>query len=212
MAKANTGKATRTPATIDVKEAGQRLADTIARALKGYERGREGIQKAAIACLVHAFNHADYSHSLLLIEGLGDSNGKAMRLWFEKFGGFSYDLENRKVAGWKGKKHIEEHMDAARGKPWYTMTPPNAFTGASFEDDLRKVLKRYSDFRAKIANGKLSEADRQKINFEVSQGAIDTLLSMCNFEVIDGTLRHNPPITAEVTPAEKVEQPQVKAA
>lgn len=203
MATAKTVKTVKTPAIQAAKGAEHadsvKLSEMITKALRAYEKGRDGIQKAALAVLLHARRYKDYSASLTLITGLSDSNGKAMRLWFEKFGGFKYDLEAQKCAGWEGVKHIEDNFEVARGKPWYTMTPPNAFAGASFEEDIRKVLTKYNKLREKASNGKLSDADKAKIDFHVSAEAINTLMKMCNFEILGDKLVDTSPVQTDGT-------------
>ena len=168
---------------VSAAEATKRLHMAIDSALKGYHRGREGIQKALVAIIVHAFHHGDYTSADRLLAGLNDGNGKSCRMWLEKFGGLTFDLDAGKVSGWTGKAHIEANMEAGRAKPWYTMTPPNTFQPVSLKGDLLKVLERHNKLRAEMAKGTMSAEKRAKIDETVDRATVDMLLSFLNFQV-----------------------------
>jgi len=83
----------------------------VANAIKGYQKGRNGVQNAAVNILIHAYQHGDYSQAEVLCEGVGS---KTLVKWFEDFGGLIQG-ENGGFTGWKGKSHIEKSLTPVKG-------------------------------------------------------------------------------------------------
>jgi hypothetical protein len=89
----------------------ENIKDCVDKAIKGYQKGRNGVQNAAVNVLIHAAKTGDYTEASRLCEGVGN---KSLVSWFEDFGGLT--VEGKSFKGWKGAEYIRKNLTPAKGE------------------------------------------------------------------------------------------------
>lgn len=155
----------------------------IGKAVKAVVKARESVQIAAVAILIHAEKHGDWTKANDLVLGLGNTvNGKALVEWFVKFGGLTVSEGEGKFIGWQGAEHIRANFQDAKAKMWWELKPQSPFKGFDLEAALQKVISDYNKHTKKLDS--LSEEDKAKVKTTVNDATIKAVLSLCNFETI----------------------------
>lgn len=163
--------------TKDVKE----LDKLITSAVSSAKTMRSKIQIAAVAILIHAEKHGDYTKANDLVNGLGHGvNGRALVQWFTKFGGLSVD--KNQFSGWNGKEYIRDNFDDAKSTMWWEFKKQNAFAGHNLEQELKRIIKRSLAMKKKVSG--MTQEEQEKVNLNVSDATINAILNLCNFEAI----------------------------
>ena len=85
----------------------------VQRAVANYQKGRRGVQNAAVLVLIHAQKHGDYSQAQVLCEGVGS---KQLVEWFKDFGGLKVNEETKSFDGWSGADHIAKSLTPKKGE------------------------------------------------------------------------------------------------
>ena len=153
-----------------------------ASAIRSVTKARVQVQIAAVATIRHAFEHGDWTYAQRLVDGLGNTvNGAALVEWFAKYGGLTVE-DGKGFSGWKGKDHIEANFNEAKAEMWWDLRKQNPYSGYSLETALQKVIADHAAAQKKLA--KLSEEDKQKVQFQVNDETIQAVLKLCNFDVI----------------------------
>lgn len=157
----------------------QHLDELCGRAFKSVKQARIDVQIAAVAVLMHAHKCGDWTKANYLVQGLGNTiNGQSLVAWFIKYGGLKPCEETQQFIGWSGKEHIQANFQEAKKKLWWEERKPNAFKGFDLEEQLNRLLKRYQN----ALNKAESEEDKEKVNAQVSEQTIQSLLKLTNFE------------------------------
>lgn len=167
---------------VSPKDAAQ--VDTlIGKAVKSVAKARVDVQVAAVAILMHAEKHGDWTKANDLVNGLGNTiNGAALVEWFCQFGGLTVDQEQEQFGGWSGADHIREHFQAAKAKMWWELKQKSPFKGWDLEAALAKVVADHAKVTKSMAN--LSDEDKAKIKLTVNDATIKAVIGLCNFEAI----------------------------
>lgn len=145
----------------------------IEEAIVSLKTMRQRVQIAAVAVLMHAEKHGDYSKAQVLVEGLGNGINKAsLQKWFVDFGGLAIDEESGNFSGWKGKEYIREQFENAKTTAWWEMKQAPAYKGFDLKAELGKVVER-----AEKALDKLNKIEKEcgpdSEEFEQAQAKID---------------------------------------
>jgi len=118
---------------------------------------REKVQVAAVAILMHAEKHGDYTKANELVDGMGDGvNCAGLVEWFKKYGGLVVDEENKCFGGWSGAEYIRDNFKEAKASGWWELKKQSPWKGFDLEAELEKLLKRAQD-----ANKKLAKAEQE---------------------------------------------------
>lgn len=132
---------------------------------------RAKVQVAAVAVLIHAEKHGDYTKANDLVNGLGDGvNGAALVEWFCKFGGLKVDTETPEngFTGWNGKEHIRANFSSAKAEMWWNLKKSSPWAGFNDIEAAKKVLTGYSNalkkVRAAEVEGDDAKAEELKAN------------------------------------------------
>jgi hypothetical protein len=129
-------------------------------AVKGYQKGRRGVQSAAVAVLLHAEKHGDYSQAEVLCEGVGN---KSLIKWFEDFGGLIVNPETKSFGGWKGANHInQKRFEAAKEQMYWEYKAENIWGG---HDDLKIAKALITKHNAAVKHLEESPDDADKVSF-----------------------------------------------
>ena len=117
----------------------------IATAIKSVKRGRVDVQKAAIAVLVHSYQHGDYSKANELVTGLGNSvNATSLVAFFVEYGGLTVDEEAQCFNGWNGKAYIADKLEDAKDTMWWKLKKANPFKGFNLNGQLVSLVSSYN--------------------------------------------------------------------
>jgi len=105
-------------------------------------RAESHVQVAAIAVLIHAAKHGDYSKAGVLVSTVTDNGGLSSSLvkWFAKFGGLTGD--DKGFTGWQGADHIKNNLDEAKATMWSKFKPANPYAGLDLKVELVKLVNR----------------------------------------------------------------------
>jgi hypothetical protein len=152
-------------------------------AIRAASKAREAVQVAAVAILIHAGKHGDWTKANVLVEGLGNTiNGQALVAWFITFGGLQVNTEGTAFGSWAGAEHIKNNLDAAKGKMWWELRKQNAFAGYNATDTIMKFVRHHKELQKKIAG--MKPEDASKISFVISDEAMLAVLNLVDFEHI----------------------------
>lgn len=169
---------------IQPKDAAQ-VDSLIGKAVKSVNKARVDVQIAAIAILMHAEKHGDWTKANDLVHGLGNTiNGKALVEWFVVYGGLTIDEEQGQFNGWSKAEYIKGKFQDAKAKMWWELKVQSPFKGFDLEAALLKVCKDHAAVVAKMAN--MPEEDQKKVKLLVNDSTIKAVLGLCNFEAILG--------------------------
>lgn len=167
---------------VSPKDAAQ-VDGLIGKAVKSVAKARVDVQIAAVAILMHAEKHGDWTKANDLVKGLGNTiNGAALVEWFCQYGGLTIDEDNDCFGGWSGADHIRDNFQAAKGKMWWELKQKSPFKGFDLDAALAKVVADHAKAVKAMAN--LSEEDKAKVKLVVNDATIKSVLGLCNFEAI----------------------------
>ena len=167
---------------IQPKDAVQ-VDSLIGKAVKSVNKARVDVQIAAVAILMHAEKHGDWTKANDLVKGLGNTiNGKALVEWFVVYGGLVVDPEADQFSGWTSAQHIRDKFQDAKSKMWWELKVQSPFKGFDLEAALLKVCKDHAAVVAKMAA--MPEEDQKKVKLIVNDSTIKAVLGLCNFEAI----------------------------
>jgi len=133
------------------------------------------IQAAAVACLMHAVAHGDWTKCQSLTSRLATSLSKGMRLtslvaWFRKYGGMlteddmSTDKTGEGFVDWKGAEYIRANFEAAKNEKWFdTKKAPDPYKGFDLQAGIVNLIKQ-AEKAAKKAAGATDAASLVKID------------------------------------------------
>lgn len=129
------------------------------------------IQNVAVAILLHAYQHGDWTRCNTLVHGLPDGiKRKALVEWFVKFGGLVIDEGAKEFTSWKGKEHVKANFNEAKAVMWWTFAPEKPFAGFDLKAELEKLLNKATKAQATAAKlrqeGKAEEADKVQVQPE----------------------------------------------
>ena len=119
------------------------LADVdkcITSAHESYQTTRNKVQVAAVAVLLHAYNHGDYSKANTLIEGLQGLNQAALVEFFVQFGGFTVSEDETGFTGWSGKDHLNDNFQAAKDTMWWDLKVQKPWMGFNLNAAIQLVI------------------------------------------------------------------------
>lgn len=112
------------------------------------------IQAAAIACLMHAVKHGDWTKCQSLTNRLANSLSKGIRVtslvaWFTKYGGLlTADSADTTAVGegfvdWRGAEFIRENFEMAKREKWYeAKKAPDPFKGFDLKAGIMALVKQ----------------------------------------------------------------------
>ena len=134
---------------------------------------REKAQVAAVAVLMHAEKHGDYSKANVLVEGMGQGvQASALVKWFVEFGGLVVDnvedaegKTKKAFTGWKGKDYIRANFEKAKTTAWWSFHKADPFKGFDFASELGKLLARADKAMSKIDDAAKAgdEAEKERL-------------------------------------------------
>jgi hypothetical protein len=181
------------------------LNKLIDSSIRSAVKAREAVQIAAVAILIHAAKHGDWTKANVLVDGLGNTiNGAALVEWFIRFGGLSVNTEGTAFGSWAGVDHIKANLEAGKDKMWWELRKQNAFAGYNATDAVMKFVKHHKDLQKKIAG--MRPEDAGKISFIISDEAMLAVLSLVNFEHIV-QVKHEADAAAEAPAADANDRP-----
>lgn len=167
---------------VQPKDAAQ-VDSLIGKAVKSINKARVDVQIAAVAILMHAEKHGDWTKANDLVKGLGNTiNGKVLVKWFVAYGGLVVDAEAEQFSGWTSAQHIRDNFQGAKDKMWWELKSPSPFKGFDLEAALLKVCKDHAAVVKKMQE--MPEEDQKKVKLIVNDSTIQAVLGLCNFEAI----------------------------
>jgi hypothetical protein len=126
-----------TAPTMTVKQ----MDTAIAAAIESSKSLQGQIQDVAVAIMLHAYKHGDYTRAQLLVDGLGEGvRRKALVEWFHK-SGLDVSEKDGLFTGFKSKV-MEKNWSELLATPWYKMKPENPFSGFDLDAELSRLIKR----------------------------------------------------------------------
>lgn len=162
----------------------------ISKAIHSAGTARQAIQDAAIAILVHALHHSDYSGAGRLVQGLKDKGVRrdALVLFFQGYGGLIVNDNpetrgDKPFSGWLGKEYIKEHLEKAKTTYWDSVKEDkDPFETFDLNEALEKLIKKAERVTKKIVKGNfhgkatfnLNPALLEQINALSKQDNVDT--------------------------------------
>lgn len=172
-------------AQISAKKTNQ-LIDT---AIKSAGSTRKAIQEAAIAILVHALHHSDYSGAGRLVQGLKDKGVRrdALVLYFQGYGGLivNEDKEtqaDKPFSGWFGKEHIREHLEQAKATYWDSVKKEaDPFENFDLNVELAKLIKKAERVTKKVVQGNF----QGKAAFTLDNSLLDQLNAISKLDNVN---------------------------
>ncbi|MNZ93562.1 hypothetical protein D3C78_1126340 [compost metagenome] len=157
----------------------------IGKAVRSVQKARVDVQIAAVAILIHAEKHGDWTKANDLVTGLGNTiNGKALVEWFVVYGGLVIDEEAAAFTGWNGAEHIKERFQEAKAKMWWDLKQTNPFKGFDLEAALKKVISDHERVTKKMDT--MTDEEKAKVKTQVNADTIQAVMKLCNFEAIVG--------------------------
>lgn len=135
------------------------VKETVKSAIQGYQKGRRGVQNAAVSVLVHALNHGDYSQAQVLCDGVGN---KSLVKFFEDFGGLLVNAESSSFEGWRGADHIGKNLEAAKKQMYWEYKAENIWAG---HDDLKAAKSLISKHNAAVKRLEKEPENADKVSF-----------------------------------------------
>ncbi|QYW05812.1 coil containing protein [Vibrio phage vB_VpaP_G1] len=155
--KANPFKATMTAAQMD-----KSIKDVCERS----KTLQDDVQEVAVAIMLHAYNHGDFTRAQALVTGLGKGiRAKALVDWFHKAG---LNVGDNGFNGFN-KKVMEKNWEVCKKNPWYTMKPENPFSGFDLDAELTRLIERAE--KAIQKNNALPEDAERPENFKMNVSA-----------------------------------------
>lgn len=133
------------------------------------------IQTAAVACLIHAVAHGDWTKCQTLTNRLASALSKGMRsqslvAWFVKYGGLltSDSLDTDKTGegfvDWRGADFIRENFEAAKSEKWFdAKKAADPFKGFDLQAGIANLI-RQAEKAAKKATATPDAAASVKID------------------------------------------------
>jgi hypothetical protein len=163
----------------DAKEL-ERLQD---QAIRATVKARESVQIAAVATLIHAAKHGDWTGANRLTEGLGNTiNGQALVKFFVDFGGLTINADESGFGGWAGADFIREHLDAAKAKMWWELRKVNPFAGYNADVELKKFVDKFAKMRKQLPG--LPNEEATKVSFIINEDTMRAVMHLVPFEEI----------------------------
>lgn len=139
-------------------------------------KGRDAIQAASVAILIHAEKCGDYTKANTLVKGLPDSIRKdSLVQWFVVYGGLvlpdddGLDADGQATAddafcGWSGASHIKENFEKAKGTYWDTVKkPPNPWKGFDLDAEIANLVKKANIAMKKHGASPDTKVDKSKL-------------------------------------------------
>lgn len=172
---------------IDPKNEAE-LSKLIDTSIRTTAKARESVQVAAVAILLHAAKHGDWTKANVLVEGLGDTiNGQALVKFFVDFGGLTVNPEGTAFGGWNGVDHIKANLDMAKEKMWWTLRKVNPFAGYNADAELMRFVERFRKTSKQVAG--MKPEDQAKVSLIVRDETMKAVLQLVNFEHIVQVMR-----------------------
>ena len=158
------------------------LADIQGKAVRGVNRGRDLVQIALVATMLHARNTGDWRSANDFVAALGNSvNGRAVVDWLVQFVGLKVSEDGKSFDAWSGPEYIKENLNKAKDTMWWNLKVANPFKGYSLEAALQALIKRHESVVAKASE----DAEAAKlVNVEVNDATIRQVLALCHFDAI----------------------------
>lgn len=101
---------------------------------------QDDIQTVAVAIMLHAYAHGDYTRAQSLVDGLGKGiRAKALVDWFHKAG---LNFEQDKGFTGFNPAVMVKNFDFCKENKWYTMKPENPFAGFDLDAELAKLIAK----------------------------------------------------------------------
>ena len=176
------------------------LDKLINNSIRSVQKAREHVQIAAVAVLLHAAKHGDWTKANVLVEGLGSTvNGQALVKFFVDYGGLTTNAESSAFGGWQGAEYIREHLDAAKEKMWWDLRKVNPFAGYNADTELNRFVEKHRKMVKTIAG--LTPEDQGKVSFIISDKTMAAVLSLVDFEHIVAVVREEREHEAEAAEA-----------
>lgn len=123
--------------TMTVKQ----MDAAIAAAIESSKSLQAQIQDVAVAIMLHAFKHGDYTRAQTLVDGLGEGvRRKALVEWFHK-AGLDVSEKDGLFVGFKPAV-MQKNWEELLSTPWYKMKPENPFSGFDLDAELARLIKR----------------------------------------------------------------------
>jgi hypothetical protein len=142
------------------------IKSVVANAVKGYQKGRRGVQIAAVNVLLHAARHGDYTQAQVLCEGVGN---KSLVKWFEDFGGLIVNPETKSFGGWKGAGYITDadekgnsRFTKCKAQMYWEYKAENIWAG---HDDLKAAKALLNKHNQAVKHVENAPADAGKVSF-----------------------------------------------
>lgn len=173
----------------NAKDSAKKTNQLISNAISSAGTARRAIQDAAIAILVHAFHHSDYSGAGRLVQGLKDKGVRrdALVLYFQGFGGLivNEDPETRDdkpFSGWFGKEHIKEHLEQAKATYWDTVKKEkDPFEAFDLNVELAKLIKKAERVTKKVVKGDF----QGKATFTIDNSLLEQLNAISKLDNVN---------------------------
>lgn len=155
----------------------------IEQAINSAKSMREKVQLAAVAILIHAEKHGDWTKASDLVDGLGDGvNGAALVEWFKVYGGLIVDEKEGCFSGWKGADHIRKNFESAKATAWWELKKQSPYKGFDLIATLNRVVQQATNAQAKLEEA-IEQGDDELAEYLYSVIKADTdqvrLLQAC---------------------------------
>lgn len=123
--------------TMTTKQMDAAMASVIATSNKLQDE----IHDVAVAIMLHAYNHADFTRAQQLVDGLGKGVRRAALVeWFTQ-AGLKVSEKEQKFNGFN-KAKMADKWEKCKATPWYNLKPENPFAGFDLDAEIAKLLKR----------------------------------------------------------------------
>lgn len=175
-------------------------------ALKLINRGRDALQIALVATIIHAAKHGDYTGANRLVHSLANSgtNGPAVVEWFAKFGGLkigkatSEDGKDiKEFTSWSGAEYIKANLEDAKAKMWWTLKKKSAFDGWDANKVINQFLAKRKQMIEAANNPELSDEDKAKIVTSLDANVVEALLSALDIDSMLMAAEQEQPVEAQ---------------
>lgn len=159
-------------------------------AVRLVNRGRDALQIAAVATLIHAAKHGDWTHANRLVHAMPQGvNIAALVEWFVKFGGLTIGKaadengkEVKQFVSWQGAKYIEAALNDAKATMWWTFKQQKAFEGFDADAALKAYIKKVNTIRQSMEG--MSDEDKAKVSLTISDATFKAICELANFEAV----------------------------
>ena len=141
------------------------LSTLISEAIESANTMKAKVQITAVAILMHAEKHGDYTGANALVFGLGDGvNTAALVEFFIKFGGLTVgDNPKDGFVGWQKAEYIRENFEMAKKTMWWTFKKVNPFAGFDIASEAERLIKKADKMIATRRKAEL-EGDMDTVN------------------------------------------------